>query len=955
MDKETAKLKIAELVEKYATQTEAYEQTDYNEAQTKIDFITPLFEILGWDIDNEKGKIQYFREVIQEDRVRVDGRVKHPDYAFRLGNTTLFYVEAKKPSVSVKEDKELAFQLRRYGWNAGLTISLLTNFREFAVYDCRVKPNQKDKAHIARLAYFTYQDLTQTQGISTDKRNGFDFLWDTFTQDNISRGSFEKLIKEDGDRFARSVLPVDKDFLRLLVTWRERLAKSLISSNKQINEDELNLSIQQFLDRIVFLRVAEDRGLEQKNTLKNTVNTGGFYKNLYKIFVKAEQKYNSGLFDFDKDKISKTLVVDDRVVKKIIVDLYEHNPYDFELIPVEILGRAYEQFLGKTITLTQKRRIKIEEKPAIREAGGVYYTPPSIVNYIIQHAFKKLLEGKTPKEVAKIKIVDPACGSGGFLLGAYQYLIDWHLDYYKTDYRKRDKQSRGLKTDTITPDGKLSTVIKKQILRNNIFGVDIDANAVEITKLSLLLKCLEGETAGSIENFLIYERVLPSLDDNIQDGNSLVDTDFYDVHLPLHEVKRVKPFNWQQTFPEVFQQGGFDAVIGNPPWVSLKGKFGHKILHPKVQQYLQIKYEGNTAMPNLYEYFIKRGLALFNKSGVFSLIVPDRLGYNDQFIPLRKKILENYHIEELLYKVPFPDIIADTLIFRFVQRTSKNATQPIVVGEYGKRPQKKIAADFLSEARHRFCYESSDEVAILLDKIQKNPRCQPLGLIVQTTSGVGAKKSEITEQRKNQRQIEILRGRSVLRYSLGKTYFFEFKPENITGRTVDRKKLGVKEKVLLRKTGFPLFATYDNSGIYPEQSLYFLFNNHSDNSLKYIAAVLNSKLFQFFYINRLVTNKDSTPQIKKVDLDRFPLYLCEGPDKQSHDSIVQYVDCLLQLYERKNTLLLSQHSRHVDREIKHYEGEIDVLIYQLYGVTDDADIALMENSQRNHNLERESS
>ena len=337
-------------------------------------------------------------------------------------------------------------------------------------------------------------------------------------------------------------------------------------------------------------------------------------------------------------------------------------------------------------------------------------------------------------------------------------------------------------------------------------------------------------------------------------------------------------------------------------------------------------------MPNLYEYFIRRGLTLFNESGVFSFIVPDRLGYNRQFVDLRKKILDNFHIEELVYKMPFPGIIADTLIFRFVQKTKKNAIQPMMVGEYNKVPQQKFVSDFLSEIEYRFCYEANDGVASILRKIQQTPNCQPLGHVVQTTSGVGAKLSVITEQRKNQRQVEIVRGRSVLRFFLGKRYYFDFKPDNITGRTVDKNKLGVKEKVLLRKTGYPLLATYDNSGIYPEQSLYFLYNNHSDNSMKYITAILNSKLFQFFYINRLVTNKNSTPQLKKIDLDRFPLYLCEGSDRQSHDSIVQYVDHLLHLYDQKSILLLSQQSRHIEREIEYYEEQINILVFQLYDI-----------------------
>jgi hypothetical protein len=326
---------------------------------------------------------------------------------------------------------------------------------------------------------------------------------------------------------------------------------------------------------------------------------------------------------------------------------------------------------------------------------------------------------------------------------------------------------------------------------------------------------------------------------------------------------------------------------------------------------------------------------------VFSFIVPDRLGYNQQFVDLRKKILDNFHIEALLYKMPFRGIIADTLIFRFVQKTSKNAILPMVVEEYKKNPQQKFVNDFLSEPEYRFGYESSDEAASVLHKIQENPRCLPLANIVETTSGVGAKTSAIVESRKNKRQTEIVRGRSIQRFFLGKTYFFEFIPENITGRTVNRKKLGVKEKVLLRKTGYPLFSTYDDSGKYPEQSLYFLFNNRSDNSLKYITAILNSKLFQFFYINRLVTNKNTTPQLKKVDLDRFPLYLCEGDNRQSHDLIVQYVEHLLRLYEHKSTLLLSQQIKNIQREIEHYEDQMNALIYQLYGLTVE-EIAIVE-------------
>src|SRR5690606_9153628 len=175
--------------------------------------------------------------------------------------------------------------------------------------------------------------------------------------------------------------------------------------------------------------------------------------------------------------------------KTIINELYyPESPYEFSVLSVEILGSAYEQFLGKTITIDKAHRAKIEEKPEVRKAGGVYYTPQYVVDYIVQNTVGKLIENKTPKEVSKIKIVDPACGSGSFLIGAYQYLLDWHKNFYSDN----GKPSKGKKDNPLTPEGNLTTAEKKRILLNNIFGVDIDVNAVEVTKLSLLLKCMEG-------------------------------------------------------------------------------------------------------------------------------------------------------------------------------------------------------------------------------------------------------------------------------------------------------------------------------------------------------------------------------------------------------------------------------------------------------------------------------
>ena len=226
---------------------------------------------------------------------------------------------------------------------------------------------------------------------------------------------------------------------------------------------------------------------------------------------------------------------------------------NFLYLPVEILGSVYEQFLGKIIRITPAHHAKIEEKPEVKKAGGVYYTPQYIVDYIIKNTVGKLIEGKTPAEISPLKVVDPACGSGSFLIGAFQYLLDYHKNYYSNS----GKPSKGNKNNPMTPDGQLSTAEKKRILLNNIYGVDIDYNAVEVTKLSLLLKCMEGETEASInQQFKLFnERILPTLDDNIKSGNSLISTDYYDNQLDFGEEKKIKPFNWKNSFPRSVQTG----------------------------------------------------------------------------------------------------------------------------------------------------------------------------------------------------------------------------------------------------------------------------------------------------------------------------------------------------------------------------------------------------------------
>ena len=671
--KEEAHQKISDLVERFSLQIDSYKKSEYNETLTRQDFINPFFKALGWDIDNSQGNAEAYREVIHEDKLKIGSATKAPDYSFRLaGGKRLFFVEAKKPSVLVKEDIVPAYQVRRYGWSAKLPVSLITDFEEFAVYDCTKKPNPSDKASTARIKYFTYKQYLDE----------FDFIWDTFSKASVLKGSFDKFIVSD--TYKKGTTTVDKEFLASLDEWRILLAQNIALRNQNFTEDELNFVVQQTLDRIIFLRIAEDRGVEGYGELKEALipgpspqnGEGSNYQKLFNLFKEADSKYNSGLFDFKKDKLSANVVIDNKVIKTIISELYYPvSPYEFSVLGVEILGSAYEQFLGKQIKLSAGHKAIIEEKPEVRKTGGVYYTPQYIVDYIVQNTVGKLTEGKTPEQVAQLKIVDPACGSGSFLIGAYKFLLNWHVDFYKPEF-ERLTQIKGSKeynskdrNDAVkdrnklplTPEGNLTTALKKQILLNNIYGVDIDTQAVEVTKLSLLLKCMEGETGSSINAVMRFgERVLPTLDDNIKSGNSLIDVDFYDTEFDFGEEKKIKPFNWQQGFPKVFTPSlrggttkqspdgttGFDVVIGNPPYVRIQSL---SETSEESVTYFKKKYQGSqTGNYDLYVLFVEKGYLILKKTGILGFILPNKFFNTDYGKGLRTFITDNNSLNEIV-------------------------------------------------------------------------------------------------------------------------------------------------------------------------------------------------------------------------------------------------------------------------------------------------------------------
>ena len=634
---------IKTLVERFEYNIEAYRSGQYNEAQLRREFIDPFFEALGWDVQNKQGYAEAYKDVIHEDSIRVGGGTKAPDYCFRVGGTRKFFLETKKPSINIKSGTHPAYQLRRYAWSAKLPLSVLTDFEELAVYDCRVRPVKTDGSAKGRVIYMTYKDYAER----------WDEIAQIFSRDAILKGAFDKYA--ESTRKKRGTAEVDDEFLKEIESWRDVLAKNIALRNPDLTARDLNFAVQRTIDRIIFLRICEDRKIETYGRLAALRSGANIYRRLCQLFQEADQRYNSGLFHFSHEKtrtgspdeLSLKLEIDDKVLKNLLNRMYyPESPYEFSVLPADILGQVYEKFLGKVIRLTPAHYAKIEEKPEVRKSGGVYYTPTYIVDYIVKNTVGKLLNGDdlnnpapiTPKKAASLRILDPACGSGSFLLGAYQYLLDWHRDRYIED--EPEKHARGRPPRLYrgqNGEWKLTTAERRRILLNNIYGVDIDPQAVEVTKLSLLLKVLEGETEETIDNQLkfFHERALPDLGGNIKCGNSLIGPDFYDDKQPdlfdTEDHYRINAFDWEAEFPDILnaentkddeknKKNGFDAVIGNPPWISLKGKFRNDIFTQQERDYLVRKYKGDTYRPNIYEYFVKRAIWLTCDKGLHSFI-----------------------------------------------------------------------------------------------------------------------------------------------------------------------------------------------------------------------------------------------------------------------------------------------------------------------------------------------
>ncbi|ODS34438.1 MAG: hypothetical protein SCARUB_00449 [Candidatus Scalindua rubra] len=997
--------KILDLVERFDRNLDAYKQGRYNETQIRREFIDPFFEELGWDIANKKGYAEAYKEVVHEEAVKVGQATRAPDYGFRIGGVRKFFLEAKKPSVNIKEDTHPAYQLRRYAWSAKLPLSILTDFEELAVYDCRVKPIKTDKSSSSRILYITYTEYPER----------WEEIAGIFSREGILKGSFDKYI--ESKKTKRGTAEVDSAFLQEIERWRNLLAKNIASRNPDLSKRELNFAVQRTIDRIIFLRICEDRGIELYGRLMTLQNGDQVYKRLFHLFHQADNRYNSGIFHFQLEKgrpenfdtLTPGLTIDDKVLKDILKNLYyPDSPYEFSVLPADILGQVYEQFLGKVIRLTPAHRAIVEDKPEVKKAGGVYYTPTYIVDYIIKNTVGKLVESKKPGphgSGSKLRILDPACGSGSFLLEAYQFLLDWYRDQYVNDDPHKWAKGRAPRLYQGTGgEWRLTTDERKRILLNNIYGVDIDPQAVEVTKLSLLLKVLEGENEQTIGHqlSLFQERVLPDLHNNIKCGNSLIGSDFYHgkqmALLKEDEMFRINAFDWKTEFPDIMKNSGFDAVIGNPPYVRQES-LGN------LKNYFQLNYKVYHGTADLYAYFIERGISLLKTNGIFSYIVANKWMRANYGEPLRRW-LKQQHIMEITDFGDLP-VFQKATTYPCIIVISKNYSVSTLSATQVNTLEFNSLEDFVSGNCYPVKFTNLDDKGwSLVDekKISLLNKLKSLGIpLKEYVNGkiyrgvlTGLNKAFVIDTETKDRLIsedpksaEIIKpflvGRDIKRYqTLNSNQYLILMPKGWTNessnntsdawnwfnrnypaianhllpfieaakkrydkgeywwelRACDYYTEFEKPKIIIPTIIQNASYTLDNSCFYSNDKTSII----STDDL-YLLGILNSKVSDFVMHSISSTKQGGYYEYKPMYLSQLPILtinFSNPSDKTHHEKMISLVNQMQDFHKQLAQAKLPQKKTVPKRQIEATDRQIDELVYELYNLTDE-EIKIVES------------
>ena len=640
--REKARKELAALIQEFEKLTHhAGTSGDEHEA-TARSWVEKLLAVFGWNaLDTRQVRQEYTIRGREVRKLRREGTThRRPDYALVAGGERILYIDVKRFEVSIADDENVAFQVRSYGWSAGFRVSYACDFEELAIWDCRQRPEPDDESRVARLHYFRY----------TDYLAHFEMLWEYLSREALSDGSLQRLHPDD--QKPRGAEPLDVAFEGKLSEWRVEIARSILRYGKMRDAEIISGAAQRILDRIIFLRLCEELGLEEHGALNDMANDeDGFWPLLMEAHEKRYRAIYDGLLfpnrlEDDPSGVEKHIRdwwLKGRVFQHIVRGLYYPQPYRFDVVPLELLGGIYERFLGKRLRVVGND-VEDEFKPEYQRTKGAVYTPPWVVHRVIQRTLTPITKDLCPEQIFDLRILDPACGSGSFLLGVYEHLEDAILEW------ARRNPSEAGRSDFVKAEGEdfvLSVEGSRKIIRNCLYGVDIDPNAVEVARMSLALRHLD-RVAGDLPDE--PKNLLAGIGRNIKQGNSLVGPEIAKTDIPPDSARTTMPFSWNDRlfgFGNVMEDGGFHAVVGNPPYIEVKR---YREWMPAMYEYLKnhggyaTTDQGKTdiAMP-----FMEKGVKLLRAGGRLGFIIQNRFFKTEYGATTRRWLRKNKLLESI--------------------------------------------------------------------------------------------------------------------------------------------------------------------------------------------------------------------------------------------------------------------------------------------------------------------
>ena len=934
--KEEARDRIRALVEEYEQVLARGKQKEFSETDVSTKFMLPLLEALGWDIRNI--------DEVKEQRKTLSGPA---DYSLNLHKRPRLVLELKRFDENLDgrrrvrgREETYPEQAIRYAWQLKVDWVILSNFAETRLYYSHVA-----KPHEGLVFSITHDKYLED----------FDRLW-ILSKEAVSSGILDSYEKRKERR------DVDIEILADLLLCRRVLTENIRSNHPELPVEVVRESVQKLLDRILVIRVAEDRGIMGSDSIwkeQESWRTRGlptpFVRSLKTLFRDFDETYNTKLFE---PHLCEDLKVDNLVVEKVIDRLYGYN---FDLISADVLGAIYEDYIGHVLE-AKGRDVDIVESLQARRKAGIYYTPRSIVEYIVRVTLgQRLATCQTPEEVATLRILDPAVGSGSFLIKAFDILKEWY-DRYASRLSGEFSGSAIFKGRDIVLDG-----IEHRILSNNLYGVDVDPQAAEIASVNLMLRGLQKG-----------ERLPKIVGQNIRIANSLVSCSEEELNR-YFRGSLVTPISWERDFRDVFRDGGFDIVVGNPPW-------GADL--SDIRSYVEQTYNLAKGQYDSYELFIELSKRILKDGGVWGFVVPDSI-FKPEHTRLREFLCKNFQIEKIIKlgegffenvyrssvivvftkKIPDPDhyVMCLTLLKRDRVQVREEDDIDLVLLEK-ERAIPIAQRRFIEDPEYAFDIASADPDRIIMSKMESRsvnwsdlldtwrgiefseqgsvvqcPNCFNWDTQPRKRKGVFRQKkckhcghtysvdralaveTIVSDSKKGRNYKPFIDGEGVNRYYVSKKRFVDTDKKGINYKTTD---IYRGDKLLVRKTGVGIYATIDRSDAYVPQAV-FMFKLKKDLSsrkmpykLEYFLGVLNSRLMLYYYFKKFGELEwKSFPYLTQRTIQQLPVHSIDFKNPREtrlHDRISRLVDAALQ----KNSP--------IDRDL---DLKIEEAVMELYGIT----------------------